>query len=113
MWVLLPITLFDLCRLEDSHGTVVAALLAGAGGLAAVDVPGQGVGGGDGCGISVAVIAAGEERQRGQDGQPEREAMGEANKHAQRISVEGAHVTRPALSGDTCRVRIRPEAQGR
>ena len=28
MWVLLPITLFDLCRLEDSHGTVVAALLA-------------------------------------------------------------------------------------
>ena len=30
MWVLLPITLFDLCRLEDSHGTVVAALLAAA-----------------------------------------------------------------------------------
>ena len=28
MWVLLPITLFDLCRLEDSYGTVVAALLA-------------------------------------------------------------------------------------
>ena len=28
LWVLLPITLLNLCRLEDSHGTAAAALLA-------------------------------------------------------------------------------------
>ena len=28
LWVLLPITLVNLCRLEDSHGTAAAALLA-------------------------------------------------------------------------------------
>ena len=28
IWVLLPVELFDLCRLEESHGTAAAALFA-------------------------------------------------------------------------------------
>ena len=28
MWLLLPVELFDLCRLEENHGTAAAALLA-------------------------------------------------------------------------------------
>ena len=28
IWVLLPVEIFDLCRLEESHGAATAALLA-------------------------------------------------------------------------------------